>query len=70
MIERASPVHLRKALELANLFVKMGVNFVPFPVASGEEQRALVEQALAKLEKMEREADRAAAQEAEARAPE
>jgi hypothetical protein len=59
MIKRASPVQLRKALELANLFVKMGVNFVPVPVASDEEQHALAEQALANLEKMEREADNA-----------
>lgn len=64
MIERASPVQLRKALELANLFVKIGVNFVPVPVANDEEQHALVEQALAKLAEIERDADRPAAQEA------
>jgi hypothetical protein len=57
MIERASPAQLRKALELANLFVKMGINFVPVPVASEEEQRAFVEQSLAKLAKMERAAE-------------
>jgi hypothetical protein len=54
MIERASPAQLRKALELANLFARVGVNFVPVPVANDEEQRALVEQALGKLAEIER----------------
>jgi hypothetical protein len=53
MLERASPVQLRKALELANLFVKMGVNFVPMPVGNDEEQRDLVEMAMAKLAELE-----------------
>ena len=57
MLERASPIQLRKALELANLFVKMGVNFVPVPVASNEEQAELVAQAMAKLEVMEQQAE-------------
>jgi hypothetical protein len=57
MIERASPAKLRKALELANLFVKMGVNFVPVPVASDEEQQELVAQALDKLAEMEKVAE-------------
>jgi hypothetical protein len=59
MLERASPVQLRKALELANLFVKMGVNFVPVPVASDEEQHELVSQALDKLAELEKAADEA-----------
>jgi hypothetical protein len=54
MLERASPVQIRKALELANLFVKMGVNFVPVPVASDDEQQKLVAQALDKLAEMEK----------------
>lgn len=53
MLERASPVQLRKALDLANLFVKLGVNFVPVPVANDDEQVTLVEQALAKLAELE-----------------
>ncbi len=57
MVERASPVQLRKALELANLFVKMGVNFVPVPVASDEEQQELAAQALDKLAEMEKAAE-------------
>ena len=57
MIERASPVQLRKALDLAHLFAKMGINFVPMPVANDEEHRAMVEQALAKLADLERVAE-------------
>lgn len=57
MLNRASPAQLRKALELANLFVKMGVNFVPVPVISDEEQEELVWQALDKLATMERQAE-------------
>ena len=52
-MERASPAQLRKALELANLFAKSGVNFVPVPVVSEDEQRALVEKALGKLAEIE-----------------
>lgn len=54
MIERASPAQLRKVLEVVNLFVKMGINFVPVPVTSIEEQNALADQAFAKLEEIER----------------
>jgi len=57
VIERASPAQLRKALELANVFVKLGVNFVPVPVSSDEEQAALVERALAKLADMEKDCE-------------
>jgi hypothetical protein len=62
MIERASPAQLRKALELSHQFVKMGVNFVPMPVANDYEQRAMVMQALDKLAKLELDADSEAAQ--------
>lgn len=57
MIERASPIQLRKALELSNQFAKMGVNFVPMPVCNDEEQRALVAQAIDKLAEMEAQAE-------------
>lgn len=57
MVERASPVTLRKALELANLFVKVGVNFVPVPVTNDEEQRELVEKALKRLAEIEAASD-------------
>lgn len=54
MIERASLAQLRKALEVAHLYVKMGINFVPVPVTSEAEQNALADQAFAKLEEIER----------------
>lgn len=63
MIKRASPAQLRKALELANLFVKTGINFVPVPVTSDEEQDALGEQAIAKMEQILQAIDGATAQE-------
>lgn len=53
MIERASPPQLRKALEVANVFTKMGVGFVPMPVANEAEFNALMQQAIAKLADME-----------------
>lgn len=57
MIERASPAQLRKALEVANLFVKMGIGFVPVPVASSGEYDELTQTALAKLAAMEKAAE-------------
>lgn len=57
MVERASPITLRKALELANLFVEVGVNFVPVPVTSDDEQRELVEKALKRLAEIEAASD-------------
>jgi hypothetical protein len=56
-LERASSTQQRKALELANLFVKMGVGFVPMPVASNAEYDTLVHEALEKLAEMEKLAD-------------
>ncbi len=53
MIRRASPAQQRKALEIANLFVKMGVGFVPVPVANSEEFDKLVKQSNDRLAEME-----------------
>lgn len=57
MLKRASPAQLRKALEMANLFVKGGINFVPMPVGSEEEHAALLRQAMRKLDVMEGQAE-------------
>lgn len=57
MLERASPAQLRKALELANVFVKMGVNFVPVPVSNEAELVELVQKSFEKLKEMERQAE-------------
>ena len=42
-IERASPSDLRKALEVAQLLAKNGIDFVPVPVADSESKAHLVE---------------------------
>jgi hypothetical protein len=52
-IYRASPVELRKALEVANLFTKIGLGFVPVPVASSEEYDRLTQEVLRKLAEFE-----------------
>jgi hypothetical protein len=62
MIERASPAQLRKSLELATLFTKMGIGFVPMPVANSAEYDKLAQQAMDRLAEMEIEADRPTAQ--------
>lgn len=54
MLKRASPVQLRKALEVAHLYAKMGINFVPVPVMNEAEKNALADQAVAKLDEIER----------------
>ena len=36
-MDRATPVQLRKALELANMLVRSGVLFVPMPVDNEDE---------------------------------
>lgn len=48
-MNRASPSQQRKALEIANLFVKMGIGFVPVPVTSAEEFDKLAIQSLDKM---------------------
>lgn len=56
MVDRASPVQQRKALEIANTFTRMGVGFVPMPVANAAEFDAMMNQAIEKLASMEHEA--------------
>lgn len=50
--ERASPAQQRKALEIANLFVKAGIGFVPMPVANGAEFENLAQQTIERLTEM------------------
>lgn len=57
MTMRASPVVLRKALELAHLYVKMGINFVAVPVTTEEEQAELAARSMDKLAEMEKESE-------------
>lgn len=53
MIARATPVQLRKALEIANLFAKTGIRFVPIPVADDSEYNQRMREAIAKLDQIE-----------------
>lgn len=41
-MNRASPVDLRKAMDVANTFVKAGILFVPVPVLNDADHAALV----------------------------
>lgn len=38
MIEKASPVEMRKALEIVDQYRKAGIMFVPIPVLSKDEE--------------------------------
>lgn len=54
MIEKATPVQMRKTLELVDLFKRGGILFVPVPVLSEDEYRAQladVERRLGVIEK-------------------
>lgn len=53
MITRASPVELRKALQLANIFVRAGIRFVPMPVLDDAEHDRLAAECMAKLDQIE-----------------
>lgn len=52
-IERATPVQLRKSLEIANLFAKTGLRFVPMPCADDAEYVQLMQESIAKLDRLE-----------------
>ena len=49
-MERASPVELRKAVDMANALVKVGLSFVPMPVLDDADREALVAQAMARMD--------------------
>jgi len=48
-MNRASPSQQRKALEIAHLFVKMGVGFVPMPVKDGADFEKLAQESIERL---------------------
>ena len=54
-MNRASPVDLRLALEMAHSLAKTGVVFVPVPVLSDEDKAILVRDAYMRLDKIEKE---------------
>ncbi|NPD59322.1 DUF1382 family protein [Klebsiella aerogenes] len=51
-MNRASPVDLRKSIEIANHLAHIGIRFVPIPVATDEEFKALSAELSRKLEQM------------------
>lgn len=60
-MKRASPVDLRRAIELANTYVKAGILFVPIPVYGIEDFTARANEADQALERMTIEAEKGGA---------
>ncbi|EOG7953871.1 DUF1382 family protein [Klebsiella aerogenes] len=56
-MNRASPVDLRKSLEIANNLARIGIRFVPIPVATEEEFQVLSSVLSRKLEQIATEAE-------------
>lgn len=51
-MNRASPVDLRKAIEVANAYTKAGILFVPMPVLNEADHHDLVQQASQRIEQI------------------
>ncbi|WP_342649114.1 DUF1382 family protein [Pseudomonas sp. REB1044] len=51
-MKRATPVQLRQSLEVANAFVKHGIQFVCMPVVDKADHANLAGQAAERLERM------------------
>ena len=57
-MNRASPVDLRKSLEITNHLAHIGIRFVPIPVATEEEFQVLAAELSRRLEQMAVEAEK------------
>ena len=57
MVNRAPPSQQRKALEIANLFVNMGVGFVPMPVKDAADFERLANESIERLAELAEAAD-------------
>lgn len=57
-MNRASPVDLRKSIEIANHLANIGIRFVPIPVATEEEFQTLAAELSRRLEQMAVEAEK------------
>ncbi|EPJ7249309.1 DUF1382 family protein [Klebsiella pneumoniae] len=57
-MNRASPVDLRKSLEIANRLALIGVRFVPIPAVSDEEFQALLSDLSMRLDQIAVEAEK------------
>lgn len=51
-MNKASPVQIRKSLEVANALAKVGIRFVCMPVADEADHANLAEQAAERLERL------------------
>lgn len=51
-MNKASPVQLRKSLEVANALAKVGIRFVCMPVVDESDHANLAEQAAERLERL------------------
>lgn len=56
-MNRASPIDLRKALEMVSAFTKAGILFVPMPVLNEVDHANLVAQTTDRLEQIAQEAE-------------
>lgn len=43
-MEKCSPVEMRKNMEVAELFQRTGIDFVPMPVINSEHKQELIKQ--------------------------
>lgn len=57
-MNKASPVDLRKSLEITNHLAHIGIRFVPIPVATEEEFQTLAAELSLRLEQMAVEAEK------------
>lgn len=57
-MNKASPVDLRKSLEIAQMLAQGGIKFVPIPVESDEEFQSLLAALDRRLERMAVEAEK------------
>ncbi len=51
-MNKASPVEIRKCLEMANILAHAGIRFVPVPVTSDDEFNSLVSHSYGILDKI------------------
>ena len=57
-MNRANPLELRKALELAHAFVTAGIDFVPVPVLTQDDKNELAMDVQTRLKQIEKEASK------------
>lgn len=56
-MNRATPVQMRKSLEIVNAFKRAGIRFVPMPVCNEDEFNARMAEMTGKLDEIERQTE-------------